>query len=100
MLFGMLNPVLDTMRGLGAASHLERVQVCTRQVSLGSFSEAQGVFDPEPLKEVFLDLAAENQTSWGDARLTHPADKLKLVDGTQLPALPRMHWAPWLNEEI
>jgi hypothetical protein len=52
MLFGMLNPVLDSMRGLCAASHLQRVQdeVCGRKVSLGSFSEAQGVFDPELLK--------------------------------------------------
>lgn len=101
MLFGMLNPVLDTMRGLCAASHLERVQneVCTRKVSLGSFSEAQGVFDPELLKGVFLDLVGENQTSWGDARLSHLADKLKLVDGTLLPALPRMHWALWLNDQ-
>lgn len=101
MLFGMLNPVLDTMRGLCAASHLERVQdeVCGRPVSLGSFSEAQGVFDPELLKGVFLDLAAQNQISWGDARLAHLADKLKLVDGTLLPALPRMHWALWLNDQ-
>lgn len=101
MLFGMLNPVLDTMRGLCAASHLERVQneVCGRKVSLGSFSEAQGVFDPELLKGVFLDLAAESQASWGDPRLAPLADKLKLVDGTLLPALPRMHWALWLNDQ-
>lgn len=101
MLFGMLNPVLDTMRGLCAASRLERVQneVCGRKVSLGSFSEAQGVFDPELLKGVFLDLVGENQTSWGDPRLSHLADKLKLVDGTLLPALPRMHWALWLNDQ-
>lgn len=101
MLFGMLNPVLDTMRGLCAASHLKRVQneVCGRKVSLGSFSEAQGVFDPELLKGVFLDLAAESQTSWGDPRLASLADKLKVVDGTLLPALPRMHWALWLNDQ-
>lgn len=101
MLFGLLNPVLDTMRGLCAASQLKRVQddVCGRKVSLGSFSEAQGVFDPEVLKEVFLDLSGEVQTSWGDARLAHLADKLKLVDGTLLPALPRMHWALWLDEK-
>ncbi|NJM38075.1 MAG: hypothetical protein HC845_09590 [Akkermansiaceae bacterium] len=101
MLFGMLNPVIDSMRGLCAASHLARVQneVCGRKVSLGSFSEAQGVFDPELLKGVFLDLAAESQTSWGDPRLAPLADKLKLVDGTLLPALPRMHWALWLNDQ-
>ena len=101
MLFGLFNPVLDSMRGLCAASHLKRVQeaVCSRPVSLGSFSEAQGVFDPELLKQVFLELAGEIPTSWGDARLAHLADKLKLVDGTLLPALPRMHWALWLNDQ-
>ncbi len=100
-LFGLLNPVLDSMRGLCAASHLNRVQedVCSRPVSLGSFSEAQGVFDPELLKQVFLELASEIPTSWGDSRLAHLADKLKLVDGTLLPALPRMHWALWLNDQ-
>ena len=100
-LFGLLNPVVDSMRGLCAASHLKRVQedVCTRPVSLGSFSEAQGVFDPELLKQVFLELAGQIPTSWGDSRLAHLADSLKLVDGTLLPALPRMHWALWLNDE-
>jgi hypothetical protein len=101
MLFGLFNPVLDSMRGLCAASHLQRVQkdVCSRPVSLGSFSEAQGVFDPELLKQVFLELASEIPTSWGDSRLAHLADKLKLVDGTLLPALPRMHWALWQNDQ-
>lgn len=101
MLFGMFNPVIDSMRGLCAASHLPRVQkeVCSRKVSLGSFSEAQSVFDPEVLRKVFLDLSGEIQTSWGDARLSGFADKLKLVDGSLLPALPRMHWALWLNDQ-
>ena len=87
MLFGLFNPVLDSMRGLCAASHLQRVQdeVCSRPVSLGSFSEAQSVFDPELLKQVFLELAGEIPTTWGDPRLTHFADKLKLVDGTCYP---------------
>ena len=100
MLFGLLNPVIDSMRGLCAASHLERVQkeVCGRKVSLGSFSEAQSVFDAELLRQVFLDLSGEIHTSWGDARLAPLADRLKLVDGTLLPALPRMHWALWVND--
>lgn len=100
-LFGLLNPVVDSMRGLCKASHLNRVRqdICSRPVSLGSFSEAQGVFDPELLKQVFLQLVGEIPTSWGDTRLAHLADKLKLVDGTLLPALPRMHWALWLNDK-
>lgn len=101
MLFGLFNPVLDSMRGLCAASHLDRVQkeVCGRAVSLGSFSEAQAVFDPEMLRGVFLDLSGEIQTSWGDARLAPLAERLKLVDGTLLPALPRMHWALWRDDQ-
>lgn len=101
MLFGLLNPVVDSMRGLCAASELKKVQdgVCTRKVSLGSFSEAQSVFDPELLRQVFLDLSSEVPTCWGDVRLHHLMDKLKLVDGTLLPAVPRMHWALWLNDE-
>ena len=100
-LFGLLNPVVDSMRGLCAASHLTRVQqdICTRPVSLGSFSEAQSVCDPELLRQVFLELAGEIPTAWGDSRLAHFADKLKLIDGTLLPALPRMHWALWLNDK-
>jgi hypothetical protein len=100
MLFGLLNPVIDSMRGLCAASHLDRVQkeVCGRKVSLGSFSEAQSVFDPEVLRQVFLDLSGEVHTSWGDARLAPLAERLKLIDGSLLPALPRMHWALWVND--
>ena len=101
MLFGLFNPVVDSMRGLCSVSRLKRVQkeVCGRRVSLGSFSEAQSVFDPEILRQVFLDLSGEIQSHWGDARLEPLAERLKLVDGSLLPALPRMHWALWLNDE-
>ena len=73
-LFGLLNPVVDSMRGLCAASKFGRVQkqICSRPVSLGSFSEAQAVFDPDLLKEVFMELAAEvcaGEAKWGDSRL-------------------------------
>ena len=53
-LFGLLNPVVRAMRGLCSASHLKRVQadICSRSVSLGSFSEAQAVLDPALLAEV------------------------------------------------
>jgi len=84
MLFGLFNPVLDSMRGLCAASHLKRVQedVCGRQVSLGSFSEGQRVFDPELLRQVFPDMSGEVKTTWGGPRLSQLADRLRLVDGT------------------
>ena len=42
MLFGLFNPVLDSMRGLCAASHLKRVQqdVCSRPVSYSALIAA------------------------------------------------------------
>ena len=45
LLFGLLNPVVDSMRGLCEASDLGRVQrdICTHPVSPASFSEAQRV---------------------------------------------------------
>src|SRR6266478_1475889 len=47
-LFGLVNPALRTMRALCWASDLDRVRqdVCTRHVSLGSFSEAQHLVAP------------------------------------------------------
>ena len=53
MLFGLLNPVVESMRGLCAASRLQRVQeeICDRPVSLGSFSETQAVKIQSPGRE-------------------------------------------------
>jgi hypothetical protein len=103
-LFGLLNPVVESMRGLCAASHIKRVgrDVCSRPVSLGSFSEAQSVFDPNLLEGVFQELVAEacpGEASWGDPRLAPFAGLLKAVDGTLLPALPRMLWALWQDDD-
>jgi hypothetical protein len=102
MLFGFFNPVLESMRGLCAASNFAKVQqeVCSRAVSLGSFSEAQHVCDPNLLKEVFEELARDFSTqNWGDDRLKPLAQRLKLIDGSLLPALPRMFWALWVDDE-
>lgn len=92
-LFGLLNPVVRTMRALCAASQLQRVQedICTRRVSLGSFSEAQHLLDPALLEQVFADLASEVQGPTPKiAGLQH--DWLA-HDGTLWRALPRMSWA-------
>lgn len=95
-LFGLLNPVVQTMRGLCAASHLQRVQkeVCSRAVSLGSFSAAQHVLEPSLLAEVFARLCRE---------LPVPADSAArrrwlVQDSSLFEALPRMHWALWRRQ--
>ena len=92
-LLGLLNPVVRTMRGLCAASHLRRVQgeVCTRPVSLGSFSEAQALLNPELLAGVFGQLGREVA---GDSR---PGQWL-IQDGSLFEALPRMHWCIWRRQ--
>ena len=100
MLFGLFNPVVDSMRGLCAASALGRVreEVCSEAVSLGSFSEAQAVVDPAVLQKVFTELAAEQQAVGGEARLAPYRDRLLAIDGTLWRALPRMAWARWRHQ--
>lgn len=93
-LFGLLNPVVRTMRALCSASHLRRVQqeICSSPVSLGSFSEAQHLLDPALLEKVFADLANDVH----GAGTTDPRIKWQgwmAHDGTLWRALPRMSWA-------
>jgi hypothetical protein len=93
-LFGLVNPVLETMRALCAASDLERVQreVCGRRVSLGSFSEAQSLVDPEFLETLFGRLAEEfHGPPPQDVRAAHLYWLAQ--DSSLWRALPRMEWA-------
>jgi len=100
ILFIMFNPVIDSMRGLCRASELERVRnnVCSRRISLGSFSEAQSVFDPELLEQVLEEMASQVDLRFVDERLRELPKELTAVDGTLIPALPRMAWALWGKE--
>ena len=98
LLFGLFNPVVESMRGLCAASRLRRVQedVCSHPVSLGSFSEAQSVVEPELLRKVFEELGSQNLGQpKGDQRLAPYQKVLMAVDSTVWRALPRMTWALW-----
>jgi Transposase DDE domain len=96
LLLYFFTPALTSLRGLQQATGLDKVQklLGCRRVSLGSLSEAGRVFDPEPLREVLAELAGRVRP----AQL--PADRealrhLTAVDGSLLPALPRMAWALW-----
>ena len=96
-LFGLFNPVVETMRGLCEASALARVQreVCGRAVSLGSFSEAQAVVDPALLRAVLQRLAAEADTPQL-ARNLRGCERV--IDSTVWRVLPRMAWAFWRRQ--
>lgn len=95
-LFGLFNPVVHTMRGLCAASELERVQeeICQGKVSLGSFSEAQAVLDPALLREVFQEVAGQVRAE-GKAEPALAHLELIAQDGSLWRALPRMGWAEY-----
>lgn len=97
-LFGLFNPVVQSMRGLCEASGLERVQreVCGRPVSLGSFSEAQAVVDPQLLEAVFARLAGEAASP--PPHRASLGGKGRVVDRTVWKVLPRMTWAFWRNQ--
>jgi hypothetical protein len=95
-LFGLFNPVVQSMRALCSISRLPKVQqaVGCGQVSLGSFSETQAVLDPALLAEVFRGLYERVQSqNREDARLA--ALNLVIQDGSLWRALPRMAWAQY-----
>ena len=95
-LFGLFNPVVRSMRAVCAISSLKKVRETTGcgKVSLGSFSEAQHVLDPDVLKQVFEGLVEQMPDSpKKDPDLTHV--RLIAQDGSLWSALPRMAWAEY-----
>jgi hypothetical protein len=97
LLLSYFNPLLQGLRQVQAASDLKKVrkELGVKHASLGSLSEAARVFDPELLREIFLELAARVSVRKGLARPQGVPPELLLtaVDGTVLAALPKMLWA-------
>jgi hypothetical protein len=90
-LFGLFNPIVESMRGLCAATKLESVrEISGGRVSLGSFSEAQHVLDPALLEAVMQELVEEVRKRAPDAK---EADKWRVVDSSVFDAVQRMGWA-------
>jgi hypothetical protein len=92
-LFGLLNPVTQTLRGISAASLLPRVQqeVCSRAVPRASFSDAQHILDAALLEKVLLELSEQIPREPTDDRLGQWQWLAR--DGSLFRALPRMAWA-------
>ena len=86
------NPLIDSLRVLQAALALEPVAKAlgVRRFSLGSFSEAPRAFEPERLKPVIAELAAELRPMERDPRLAEVKHAITLVDSTVLTALGRL----------
>jgi hypothetical protein len=99
-LFGLFNPVITSMRGLCAASELERTRqtLATAPVSPASFSEAQHLFEPKLLRGLINEMCGQYKgapTSEHFGKLPN----LCAIDGTLLKALPRMAWALYQSDE-
>jgi Transposase DDE domain len=99
LLLFFFNPTFRSLRGLQRASCLAKVRKklqCSR-TSLGSLSEAARVFDAGALQAIVGELAqrALPLNKGQDAEILRG---LTAVDGSLLPALPKMAWALWVDE--
>jgi hypothetical protein len=100
ILFYFFNPTLTGVRSIQKASQLEKVQnvLGVKSTSLGSFSEAGNVFDYTLLPPIVKALAQKALPQEIDPRLKDLEKTLVAFDGSLLPALPKMIWALWLDQ--
>lgn len=93
------NPLIDSMATLQKVVGLKSVSKAlgVKGFSAGSFSESPRVFEPQLLQGIIAELAGEARALPQDPRLSDLKLALTLVDGTVLPALPRLARAASLN---
>lgn len=101
VLLWLFNPIVNSLRGLQQASELEKVRkrLGSPRISLGSFSEAASVFDPDRLKGIIAELGGQLQPLGRDPRLRDVPGTLTAVDGSLLSALAKMMQASCLKRE-
>jgi hypothetical protein len=97
ILLALFNPLTRSLRALSQASSLQQVQErCgVRRASLGSLSEAAGVFDANLLLPIISELAGQVQALAPDPRLKDISPLLTAVDSTLVKTLPRLAEAMW-----
>ena len=92
VLLYMWSPLIGSMRALQKTVKLPRVSKALgiRPFSLGSFSEAPAVYEPQLLKSVIDELAGELRPLSLNPRLRDVKRALTLVDGTVLQGLSKL----------
>lgn len=93
ILLTFFNPVCRSLRDLTAVSRLAAVRkkLGCRETSLGSFSEALRLFDPERLREIVQDLLGQIPAlPTADPRFQQLSHWPTAVDGTLLRQLPQI----------
>jgi len=100
ILLYFFNPIVTSLRAIQQTSQLQKVQRllgCSR-ASLGSLSEAARVFDADLLRGIIGELVDTLKPIHGASAFGDLQGVLTLVDGTLLPALPKLVEAFWLDE--
>jgi Transposase DDE domain len=100
LLLYFFNPIVTSLRALKQVSELKKVQklLGVNRTSLGSLSEAGDVFDSQLLAPLIQQLAERAIPIETDPQLKRIEQMLVAVDGSLLPALPKMLWALWLDD--
>jgi hypothetical protein len=98
VLLFLFNPCLRSLRAIQQASELKNVQRKLRcgRASLGSLSEATDVFDPERLREIIGELAAQVEPMRSVAG-KHLQQLVTAVDGSVVKTLSTIAQASYLK---
>lgn len=99
LLLFLFNPVVTSLRGIQRASELKTVQkkLGVPRTALGSLSEATGVFDPEPVRQIAAELAGQLEPFQGDRQFPEVKHLVTAVDGTVVKTLSRIVQASYLR---
>lgn len=97
VLLFLFNPTLTSLRGIQQASQLRNVRkkLGLRRASLGSLSESVSVFDPEPLKEIATQLAAQIPGQIG-GDFSSINQTLTAVDGSVFDTVAKVAELAWV----
>jgi hypothetical protein len=102
LLLYFFTPALTSLRALEQASGLAKVRarLGVGRTSDSAMSEAARLFDPAALRALLVELARRTRHRLPrDERKLAGLAELIAVDGTLLPALPRMAWAVWQDQD-
>ena len=101
VLFYFFNPVLTSLRGLKSAADLKKVQktLGVKATSRTCLSEASHLFDASLLEPILTELSGQAAPLETDPDLRMIEQEILAVDGSLLPALPKMLWALWIDDQ-
>lgn len=100
ILLYFFNPIVSSLRAIQQTSTLKKVQRllgCSR-AALGSLSEAARIFDADLLLGIIGDLVSKLTPLHAHSPFREIKGIITLVDGSLLPALPKIAGAMWLDD--